>query len=603
MPSRDMDIAIVGGGPRGLAVLETLAIRLKAGEPADMIIAFIDDTEPGAGRIWRTRQPSNLLMNTLASQVTMFSQGNGETSEPGNGPSLYEWLIADGEARDDFYASRQVYGRYLKFVLECTVACLQDAGAVVEIIKDRVEDIDHLAGCFTLQFASSYQCRATQVVLCTGHDTYARDHSVVSAHLCANEHYIAGNSCADMPLDSIPGGSSVGLIGLGLGFHDIISTLTEARGGQFRRVLGELQYQASGHEPKIYAGSRTGLPIPGRAINQKVDYQHKAIFFSDDYLVPLLATAPKELDFFVHLLPLIVAEMEHIYYGKYVENIRGSTAARAFEQQHMTLRDPWQRFDDTLLSPYALGHIEPFDLERLKNPFTGRTYAVNADFNAECSVYLEQDLDSARAGNLTSPLKAALDVLRDIRDTLRDRVEFEGLSLASWQRFLAEFSGAASLLAAGPPIFRVEQLIALMKAGVVSLVGPGMVAEADGEQFRLSSPAVLKSTIQTQWLIDTRTPFPPLRQAASSLLGALRMRGMVRPYRYESGGVAIEQSTYQVSNNGLALRLFALGIPTEGPKWFTQVGSATPGKFSNFTREARQLVAALMPSPSAEVSR
>lgn len=48
-------IAIVGSGPRGLAVAERIAARLAADPPdRDVEITLIDKVQVGAGRIWRT---------------------------------------------------------------------------------------------------------------------------------------------------------------------------------------------------------------------------------------------------------------------------------------------------------------------------------------------------------------------------------------------------------------------------------------------------------------------------------------------------------------------------------------------------------------------
>lgn len=67
-------IAIVGSGPRGLAVLERIAARLQGLPHHSRIdIYLIDSTEVGCGRIWRTDQDDLYRMNTVADEVTMFS--------------------------------------------------------------------------------------------------------------------------------------------------------------------------------------------------------------------------------------------------------------------------------------------------------------------------------------------------------------------------------------------------------------------------------------------------------------------------------------------------------------------------------------------------
>jgi uncharacterized NAD(P)/FAD-binding protein YdhS len=61
-------VTIIGMGPRGLSVLERLAAAAARRLLLDIIL--IDPGE--CGRRACARQPQHLLINTLASQVTMF---------------------------------------------------------------------------------------------------------------------------------------------------------------------------------------------------------------------------------------------------------------------------------------------------------------------------------------------------------------------------------------------------------------------------------------------------------------------------------------------------------------------------------------------------
>src|SRR5688572_11437890 len=94
---RSLRIAMVGTGPRGIAVLERLGARLAARPPARPVeVLVLDTVQVGCGRIWRTNQPEHLLMNTPAGEVTMFSgppalrpsgrqSGHGLTQRPASG--------------------------------------------------------------------------------------------------------------------------------------------------------------------------------------------------------------------------------------------------------------------------------------------------------------------------------------------------------------------------------------------------------------------------------------------------------------------------------------------------------------------------------------
>ncbi len=56
-----------------------------------LTVHVIDPIAPGPGRVWRTEQSAELLMNTVASQVTLFTDASVDCAGPIRpGPSLYE---------------------------------------------------------------------------------------------------------------------------------------------------------------------------------------------------------------------------------------------------------------------------------------------------------------------------------------------------------------------------------------------------------------------------------------------------------------------------------------------------------------------------------
>lgn len=85
-----MNIAIIGAGPRGLSLCERLIAQASINQQS-LSLTLIDPYPPG-GAIWQTNQPQSLLLNSVTSQVTLFTDETLETGGPINpGPSLYEW--------------------------------------------------------------------------------------------------------------------------------------------------------------------------------------------------------------------------------------------------------------------------------------------------------------------------------------------------------------------------------------------------------------------------------------------------------------------------------------------------------------------------------
>ena len=79
------------------------------------------------------------------------------------------------------------------------------------------------------------------------------------------------------------------------------------------------------------------------------------------------------------------------------------------------------------------------------------------------------DLDEALAIG-GSPVKAALEVIRILRDQLRSVIEFGGLTLESYIDFQATIRGRINRLEAGPPPFRSQA--AAGSAGCRTRAGP-----------------------------------------------------------------------------------------------------------------------------------
>ena len=129
------NIAVVGAGPRGTSVLERLCASAPELLPPGvrLTVHVIDPAPPGAGSVWRAAQSPELLMNTVACQVTLFTDDSVDCSGPVRpGPSLHEW--AGGELGADDYPTRADYGRYLEWVFAKAV---REAPPAVHVVTHR----------------------------------------------------------------------------------------------------------------------------------------------------------------------------------------------------------------------------------------------------------------------------------------------------------------------------------------------------------------------------------------------------------------------------------------------------------------------------------
>lgn len=641
-----MEVCLVGAGPRGLSVLERIcAQERRAPGRQRIVVHVVDPGPPGSGQVWRADQPRHLLMNTVASQVTVYTDASVRIAGPlEEGPSLHQWAKALGpsaltaqsgqpyddetlaEARDlgpDTYSTRALYGQYLNWVFRQVVANAP-VHVTVRVHPQRAVALDGTATqaqAVTLQDGTRLN-GLSAVVLAQGHvpahpttavrrlTAFAADHSLT---------YIPPANPADVDLSAVAPGESVLLRGLGLNFFDYMALFTHARGGVFRRESGRLVYHPSGREPRLYAGSRRGVPYQARGENQKGAHgRYLPRLLTVDRITALRgAPGKRRLRFRRDLWPLIDKEVRSVYYEALLAGRDGPDAAAAFADRYLRA-DPGPA-EDALLDAACVAPGERWDWDRVAAPLGTRDFADPADFRAWLLDHLGEDLRQARAGNVGSALKAALDVLRDLRNEIRLGVDHGGLDAASHRDELdGWYTRFNAHLSIGPPASRVEEMAALIEAGILDVVGPGLQVSTapDGPCFVATSSRVPGVRARATAMIESRLPDIDLRRTADPLMRQLLRTGQCRPYRvpggpgedcvdsgYETGGLDVTERPYRLRDaQGLPHpRRFAYGVPTESVHWVTAAG-IRPGVGSVTLEDSDAIAAAVLalPEPGSE---
>ncbi|WP_329274446.1 FAD/NAD(P)-binding protein [Streptomyces sp. NBC_01451] len=673
-------VCVIGAGPRGLSVLERLCANAgRAGRP--VVVHLVDPYPPGPGAVWRTDQPPELLMNTVASQVTLFTDDSVPCAGPSvPGPSLYEWartLGPDGyparvlaEARSlgpDTYPTRAFHGHYLEWVLQ---HLLRTAPPEVTVHTHRTTATalaDEPDGGQTVTLADGDRLTGLDaVVLALGHGRSTPSPEERDLHSFATRHartdpgtgtgsgvaYVGPANPADADLSAIRPGTPVALRGLGLNFFDQLALLTEGRGGTFKQGDDQdgrgagLVYIPSGNEPVLYAGSRRGVPYHARGENEKGALgRHHPRFLTPEIIAGLRR---RPVGFRTDIWPLIDREVRTVYYEAWLRAAQGPGTAAEFVRSCFAGRES----ESVLLDRYDVPPDRRWDWRRIEQPYGERHFTDRADFRDWLLGYLRQDVAAARLGNVNGPLKAALDALRDLRNEVRLVVDHGGVVGESYR---AELDGWYTPLNAftsiGPPAFRIEQLIALIEAEVLHVVGPGMrvrptegatggPAEAGSRSagFLVDAERVAEAPVLVKVLVEARLPDIDLRRSASPLLRGLLAAGGCVPYRpdrhkthevaktaeahgtqgahevsavrevsevreiHETGGMAVTDGAPRVldASGRPHPRRFAFGVPTEGVRWVTAVG-IRPGVGSVTLEDSDAIARAVLGLEGSEV--
>ncbi|MFF8788945.1 FAD/NAD(P)-binding protein [Streptomyces sp. NPDC015125] len=609
-PARSL--CIIGCGPRGASIVERILANVPAlygDRPLDLHI--VDPYPPGAGRTWRTDQPGLLWMNSAAEQVTMYPDESVECAGPPRpGPTTAGWL--DAPLHDGAYAARRDQGRYLRHFFE-TVTRERPASVRLYVHRARAVDLRR-----TTAGAAPDGRGRQQVILDSGQPpvladrvVFAQGHTdTLAVSAPAGLTRIGPGPADPEALAAVPPGARVLVRGLGLVFIDCLALLTEGRGGRFVRPVpgGPLRYLPSGREPRLYAGSRRGVPLP-----PKPAYAAPATPPAAPATLPAAPTAPPAApatprfatvdacrsvlsrpgaSFGDEVWPLVVAELGWCHYRA------------LFADQPARTRMSWPDFD----AQYALLHpdadrlaklareavpdpADRLDLDRLADPLAGLRFADADDLQRRLRSLLAEEL-RRRTGPASGVATALVDGLQRTGAVIEELWRSGELTAGQLAEALHHFA-LGTYLSSGPPPLRAEQLLALAEAGVVTFVGPGIRVAAvpgdgvlpedgavpgdgapgsapGGAVFRATSPALPGTVHEAGILLDARLAAPDPDRATDPLLRALLSRGELVQERPEDGAAGMLRLSgaglHPVDSTGTVHRDRTIAGPAQFPR-------------------------------------
>ena len=570
MVTPSLRIGIVGCGPRGLSVFERILSLAETKRDQPIIIDIFDPRIPGTG-MHAPDQPDYLLLNTVAGQLGVFPDNSALSRLPDarerTGPSFLDWCQAKNirvspetglpasvgrpVGADDFLP-RRFLGSYLAEAFE-EIAAAAPPHVVFNVHREKVMELDTKgANLFVLKTCTGACVAVDRLVLTVGHTGRLpqEDNGRVE------KIYPLPNS-----LDAIGAGEVVLVDGLGLGAMDTLAAMTVGRGGAFEEHVEGTRYRPSGNEPAIYLQSRKGLPFRARPDGLTRFPRHQAVVLTRSRLADLRSrTGTRGLDFDLDILPLMMIEMRAAAVAVLCSGSQSATRLDLLHQLRAAGSDRETGVEDC---EYLLGVFEDRSgtiehgtllLNTLPDQVTEQNY------HGWICHEIRSDLREAARG-LESPIKAAAEVWRDLRDELRDTVDFGGLNETSHRQFYGEWHNVINRLVAGPQKERHEELLALCEAGLVTFVHPAEKSPVAAKCCRVSG------YVQSVGLTDTD----------SKLLQRLKDLGLIRPRANFRGadGVDLDPSFHPLSCTGLPVeRIWVLGPLAEGSCYYNHYVSS-----------------------------
>src|SRR5829696_4692819 len=595
MPTRDL--AVVGAGPTAASLVERLVANADVPAGQHLRIHMIDPHRRGLGRVWRPDQHPRLWMNSMAEDVTMFTDASVRCDGPVRpGPSLAEWACSVDDATlarlapadvaaeirsldGTTFPTRLVQSAYLEWFLEQVLAAAPPHVEVLDHRASAVDVVDEPDGRQRVVLDVADDLLVDSVVLALGHlDTDPPDGGALHRRATAHGlvHVPAGHT-AEQDLSVLRPGADVIALGFGQAFTDLLVLVSEGRGGRFvdaGTADGALRYEPSGDEPVLHVGSRRGVPY-----RSKVDYRLQAPLaplprFLDRRAVDRLLARPEPVEFQRDLYPLVAKEVGWAYYHElfHAHGERTTTSWDDFAARYTAARFGGEL--DAVVAAAVPAIEDRFDIPSIDRPLAGRRFDSAADLHGCVSAHVAADVARRTDPFFSADLGAFMGLLLSFgvlghigasgRMSPRSRVRELG---SRWFSFFMYY-------ASGPPPTRLRQLLALADAGVVRFVGEGTTVVLDEELGRF----VARSTshpdaVVADGYVDARIAPIAISRSPDRLVRALYRRGDVveevvtdGDWSANTGKLLTDPALHVVTSSGSPHpRRFAVGTFTNRP--------------------------------------
>ena len=506
-------IAIIGLGPRGLHALEQLLLRLEKNQIGAKILLFDPTPWPGAGPVWSSEQPDTNWINSPEQSLTEMATRpalNFDNIEIPAFPSYLEQAEADPDSNDYIFPPRNKIGQYLQQRFSSIIDPLQQS-PLLEYVQASIIDIKPLQSELQLTSKEQGTFTANEALLCVGHQP-----TKLSEQLQNWKEQIAFNNSLHLFTGPYPISQyeklrtkvnpQIGIRGFGLAMLDVLRALSINLAGKFRQTeattLGCEFVQTTNPGLKIYTYALDNKPPAPKPINKSIDDRFAPTSEEMQQLNEVLSKPPvnnrakPSVDFVLN--PVI------------------TICCRVFSE--MQTKDRSLEEVKTVLEQWTTD-------ENYKHPLI-------LDTSLAVTEQIEAFIEMA-AGNRQSSLDYCFgQVWRHCWPSLSARLSHAGLSGDSMHK-LIKFDERIKRYSFGPPVDSMQQVLALVKAGILNLDfldNPELELTDEGWKISKNGASVVVDT-----LINSVLDEPVLLEVVSPLFNNLRERKLVAAVHSELG--------------------------------------------------------------------
>lgn len=481
-----------------------------------------------------------------------------------------------------------------------------------ELTKDSTEDAPSSSDMATVELADGRHFTAPVVILAQGMvQALTSAESEGYTRFAADHHarYLAPGMPAEQDWSQFPAGENLIIQGLGANFFDVVGLLSSGRGGRFEvdpeHPHGRLVYLPSGDEPIIHAVSRRGVPYRAKA-----DYEtgfpppYHRRFATDAFFNEVQARPRDSVNFRSDVWPTLARELAWAHLSTLVKHHPEALATPAGTINGTDLagaRWTLDRVADTLAAAATVADLDEvltaavaeerwrFQLDHIQRPTGGQVVGPQG-WDAFVAAYIATELQ-ATAEPLSHPRHSVNQAMGAIRGQASQLAipDDDGLAVIEGSSAVADvhswFNSDNLFLASGPPAGRTRELLALLEAGIVHLVGPEAEVTSDTASGEFVAHSRISGrTVRSRNFAEARMSKGRVPVTNDPLLRDLLETGGARIHRI--GGRRVASDFLETTRDSLLLvrgdgqvepRVVVLGIPAGLSQPGSAIGAA-PGR-------------------------